>query len=52
MLKGAIADLYHYYDYYYDDDDHYYYHYYYEILVTPGLKPFTLLQGLPDNFST
>ena len=38
MLKGAIADLYHYYDYYDDDDDHYYYHYYYEILVTPGLK--------------
>ena len=38
MLKGAIADLYHYYDYYDDDDDLYYYHYYYEILVTPGLK--------------
>ena len=38
MLKGAIADLYHYYDYYDDDDDLYYYHYYYEILVTPRLK--------------
>ena len=37
MLKGAIADLYHYYDYD-DDDDHSYYHYYYEILVTTGLK--------------
>ena len=38
MLKGAIADIYHYYDYYDDDDDLYYYLYYYEILVTPGLK--------------
>ena len=38
MLKGAIADLYHYYDYYDDDDHHYCYHYYYEILVTSGLK--------------